>query len=433
MSTNGREVRLVGVTHTMKERNQPFPTGAVGTVMINTTPIYNVNFPASSYSSREVTWSQGHPGPPYKEGGWFTNWEAIDPRAELKSVGDYRAQRAPVRRYVGGFFCGNFGNSLYSNGLTYVKDVGTSASPLTEDSAWSPYKHGATAWNRFRPGKSVADAAQFIAEMKDVPRMLQTSAKGFAQLWRSMGGSRTAFGPKNVADHWLNTQFGWMPFLNDLCKFKQTYDKADDYYNRARRNNGRWVRRHGTVVDDVESELLLREERNTAHNPLLDSYFYAPGLYQTGNYTVSRVKTEKAWFTGRFRYWVPNIDSVQFKDSFLRQLYGLNVSPSLVYELTPWSWLADWFSNAGDVLSNADNGWASNLVSNYAYTMMSREVSVEVNSLHALLGNPLNDTWNFSISFKGRSVAHPFGFGVLDGDLSARQQSILAALGISRV
>jgi hypothetical protein len=38
----------------------------------------------------------------------------------------------------------------------------------------------------------------------------------------------------------------------------------------------------------------------------------------------------------------------------------------------------------------------------------------------------------FRTVYKRRVKAHPYGFGLTDGDLSPRQLAILAALGISR-
>lgn len=263
--------------------------------------------------------------------------------------------------------------------------------------------------------------------------MLKGTAEFFHNAWKAMGGAPDFFGPKRVADAWLNTQFGWLPFLSDMRKFAKTYHDADRQLAHLRRNNGRWVRRGGSVREVTGSEVVASSATQNMHSPTLATYFYpgaSSGYY--GSYTVTRETSQRVWFKAAFRYYIPEIRSVAWERKALRLLYGGNISPSLLWNLTPWSWLVDWCSSVGDAIDNLDNGLAENLAAKYAYIMGTTEESYRVKS-HCALDSPVDAEWEFLISRKTRSEASPFGFGLTPDDFTGRQWSILSALGLSRL
>jgi hypothetical protein len=115
------------------------------------------------------------------------------------------------------------------------------------------------------------------------------------------------------------------------------------------------------------------------------------------------------------------------------ELYGLKPNPALIWELTPWSWLVDWCSNVGDIISSMDTGWAENLAAKYAFVMKSHtEMYVSSSTVHLRDGD-ISDAWTFPYEWKSREGASPFGFGLTGLDFSDRQWSILSTLGISRL
>jgi len=290
-----------------------------------------------------------------------------------------------------------------------------------------PSSYGATGWNKFRPTRSGAELGVFLGEFKDIPRMLKTTAKGFHDVWRAMGGSKTNFGPKSVANHWLNTQFGWSPFLSDLRKFYKTTVDIDKKLKQLRRDNGRWIRRGGTVqVDGAVAS-------GTVNSPMYPSL--PTSLYATpyGYHEWTRKTQFISWFEGAFRYWIPGKpDSLGWNAQALAQIYGAQPSPSLIWELTPWSWLLDWCSNVGDVMANVSSMMFDNLCAKYAYIMGSYRHSVDVTGYSNYKTAPATGMWSAVLMSKSRIAASPFGFGLTGADFSARQWSILGALGISR-
>lgn len=392
-----------------------------------------VKVAAPSHYDRETTFDQCHPGPPYRSGGPFGTVKSHYGRYEQHNTGTYYQSYSALIAYE---YVGSFIVQDKAPGTSMAASMASSGeSGLYSLDVCDPSSYGASAWKRFKPAKPTADLGVFVGEIHDVPRMLQTTAKGFHNLWRSMGGSRTDFGPKRVADHWLNTQFGWLPFLSDMRKFVKAYTDSETIYNRLRRDNGQWVKRGGTIVDRVEDLANpTSSETVTAHAPPMVSCFYLDTQKQ-GAYVGTSTKQERAWFEARFRYYMPMLESVNGMEDLRFKLWnwGANISPSLLWELTPWSWLIDYFSNVGDVLSNMDSALTSNLVAKYAYVMRTVELVRHVDSLLRLKQATLVASADVErVVYKGRGGANPYGFGLTFDDLSERQWSILSALGFSR-
>jgi hypothetical protein len=392
-----------------------------------TTRTYNPARISSTYRYIEVTSDCLHPGPPYRSGGPFHSVKITDSQArELTNQGSYISANTVgyPAKYEGGFYCGAVPDAYHICSPSRMEDLADFGDGTS---------YGPTAWNRFKPGKPTADLGVFLGEIREVPRMLSTTAAGFAGLWKSMGGHRSSFTPKSVANHWLNHQFGWLPFVNDVRKFYRTYRNLDRHLQHLIRNNGRWVRRGGVVDSESSSEVVGGSETATAHLPGLSSAFFPDGIgATTGSHTRSIIESVQAWFRACFRYYIPDVGSVTWRRNAVRKLFGGSITPSLLWELTPWSWLVDWFTNVGDVIANMDTGLADNLAAKYAYVMCTRRSTYQVQSTLDMNCGSLQNTWSFSNVGKSRVGAHPFGVDLTIGDISLRQWSILSALGITR-
>jgi len=121
--------------------------------------------------------------------------------------------------------------------------------------------------------------------------------------------------------------------------------------------------------------------------------------------------------------------------ALLAQRLGLDPSPEDLWELAPWSWAVDWFSNAGDVISNVNSFQIDGTVLAYGY-MMEHTIISDTYTLTGVTdvnGDPVAiPTLTLVTETKVRQVANPYGFGVSWDGLSSFQASIIAALGISR-
>lgn len=373
-----------------------------------------------------------HPGPPYRTGGpfirqkWWTTRPNVDEGYVLMSGnGKYRYEGGFMISgpYVLPYFYDQFG---FSPGLRDEDDM--MAEMLVS---------GATGWNRARPGQPTAGLGQALAEMRDMPRTLQKTAADMRNIAKSVGGSgraiRDLIRPSGAGSSHLNIQYGWLPFISDMRRMAEAYVRMDKAISELRRHNGKWLRRRRTVKHVVENEVLVNTNV-TAVAPVLNSYFYSTtGGQVIGTNHVEANKLQHDWFVGKFRYWIPDIDTPAWSRKARRTLYGLSISPSLLYEITPWSWLIDWFTNLGDIISNLDNELAENLAAQYAYVMSHNSYSIDQVSTMLTDDGLITVKASHGYESKARMPACPFGFGLTEDLLSIRQWSILGALGLSRL
>jgi hypothetical protein len=118
----------------------------------------------------------------------------------------------------------------------------------------------------------------------------------------------------------------------------------------------------------------------------------------------------------------------------MKFVYGFNITPEILWELTPWSWLADWETNMGTVLHNLSAFAQDGLVMRWGYAMEEKisSVTYDLSGGRFFNGESTDCTQTFETIRRQRWNATPYGFGLNPDGFTARQWSILAALGISR-
>lgn len=144
----------------------------------------------------------------------------------------------------------------------------------------------------------------------------------------------------------------------------------------------------------------------------------------------------------KYQYYIPDTSSWQWDARARAVLFGALPTPSVVWEVLPWSWMVDWFTNVGDVMSNASVNAVDNLVALYSYIMEHKTTTVECtavsqweskyNQYWAYPGGSCTSVGKSTVETKARCGGSPFGMGITFSGLSAGQGAILAALGLSR-
>lgn len=283
----------------------------------------------------------------------------------------------------------------------------------------NPAAFGAEAWNKFKPAKPTLDLGVALAELREYPRMFDIQLRNL----RDAGGL------------YLNAEFGWKPLLSDIRRFLRLTHNLQRRLTQLARNNGKWVRVGGPVSSErtvLETwDVPIPANLGWPHiSPNPTGYFYGarPSTAAGSQYVESEI-----WFSGCFRYYMPEFSQaldISPLNAATRRMYGLNITPSLLWNLMPWSWLVDWFTNVGDIMSNLSDVGVD-LVAKYAYVMGKYRHVAEQQSTGYYYDN---DAVSVSIRrenvVKRRNAANPFGFGLSDKDLSVRQWAILTALGI---
>jgi hypothetical protein len=109
------------------------------------------------------------------------------------------------------------------------------------------------------------------------------------------------------------------------------------------------------------------------------------------------------------------------------RLLGVDLTPEVLWNLSPWSWMLDWFGDFGDVMTNISNLGHDGTVMQYGYLIERKNIQQTWTA--TFNGQPLRT--EVSYLTKQRMPASPYGFGVKFEELSSKQLAILAALGLS--
>lgn len=379
-----------------------------------------------------------HPKVGGDQGGLFSKYKHEFPYALVQAVDKYKLSFPTYDlEYNGGFAVTSFGSSSINASDIVQMGIGGAYGPNYMD----PSPYGAAAYAKFAPKQEVVNMGQFLYELRDLPGQLKTSLGGirgiYKQLLRKQRESDLSDW-RSPAGHFLNHVFGWEPFVKDLKTIVDTYDLFAFKLHEARMNNGKWIKREGTFSksDQITNQVTSIHSGTTVTSGAHPS-FWSNSLQKYRTTTYQRLQT-KVWFSGSFRFWIPDLGAPDDGINHLRNLlrvYGARITPHLVWKITPWSWLSDWFSNTGALFKNLADIQFDNLAHRYAYIMMRSQLQA-VNDTKVLLRPPLkqpNCFWAQNLETKKRRHAYKFNFATSSSELSARQSAILVALGITRM
>jgi len=325
----------------------------------------------------------------------------------------------------------------YSVGIAKNRYVGTqcafqSAITLTPLAVLSPSEilqltaYGSTAIARCLPTNPVSGLSNFIGELRrdGLPSLPGAQMRDQVEKSRSLKGG---------ANEYLNLKFAIEPTLSDLTKFTYAVKNHDKVLKQYIRDSGKPIRRKYRFPTQ---KTVTNSTISTNYRPSGPPSKYFPS---GGTLTLETVETVDRWFSGTFCYYLAMDDSLTGKlqryEQLANKLAGTRLSPELIWNLTPWSWAADWYANVGDVARNVSAFLQDGLVMRHGYVMEHRYIT-QTYSLTGYTGQPGVPTPSliqvFSFERKARIKASPFGFGKTASDLSPRQLSIIAALGISQ-
>jgi hypothetical protein len=274
---------------------------------------------------------------------------------------------------------------------------------------------GTSAIARCEPTRPEASVAQFLGELfrDGLPHII---GSGLLK-------ARTRFLLGSTGDEYLNYEFGWKPMMSDLRQMAHAVTHSHEILKSYAKHADVLTRRGYRFPESTDS---YSYEGSDA---CYVTYFgVAPG-------SSSRITSSKSWFRGAFKYHIPVQNSVlgRFErwNRLANHLLGISLTPETVWELAPWSWAADWFSNAGDVFHNISAMGLDGLVMQYGYMMNEQKAQSSWN-----VSEPLNGVTGLNLQVKHvqkvRIPATPYGFGISFGDLLGYQQSVIAALGLTR-
>lgn len=420
---------------------------------------------------KEGVWDEKHPGPPYLTGGpFFLRRTGYD----LPVVGNGLYMSRRIDYAQGGCNGHNLGpntdwRKFYQGGFTCAPSVfefaGINLIPTVsgpdDRSSWLNADNleplGSRAYKKLSPKFEVSNLMQSLIEMKETVPMLKTSSKAFHQTWKVVagqyaGGAKYALKKaaekqgistmqavsKEGAGHFLNHQFGWRPFVQDVVNMCDLVINFEDHLTKAEGINNKWMkRRFREQKDQSETVHGVTSYDGTGCIP-----YFLPVEWLVSGASQQRYLTRRVteiWYEGRVKVYRPEFDTEDTsglpalkKVKQMLTLAGVNINPSTLWKVTPWSWLVDWFVNVGDFIQLLED--TNSTVFDYFYLMRrTREDSVYQASFAFQTGPQLSLEWTNFVEVKRRMVGgSPFSFTMPPSGLSGMQVAILAALGLSK-
>jgi len=358
-----------------------------------------------------------------------------------------------TRRYDGGFCVpplsywggGGYATPFYSDNSSYLPDVAA---------------YFDRAWHKAKPKLELSSLYVFLKELKDGTRMLESTASLFGEEYRKSFSTFMRSGnitvlhgaqisspkmtPGAIAEQFLNHQFGWAPFINDILSFGNAYFDAAAHIKKLTDENGQWVRRRAKVEKAEDSRILYEE--NPAYNstsyviPCFPNAMSSEFFSSPPHWRVTETSKLSVTASGKFRFYRPEFD-VTLPDytsawkQVLRyiKIYGLEVNPHHIWQATPWTWLVDWVSNLGSYIENLSDTLLDQVAAEYFYVTAKRMVSRKIEISLPLHSGLRVLTFERKFESKQRSSADsPYGFNLTWENLSPRRLAILASLGITR-
>jgi hypothetical protein len=279
---------------------------------------------------------------------------------------------------------------------------------------------GATAISRCMPTNPAFDMSTAIGEVTNdgLPHVIGSSA------FKSQ--VRTA---KKAGDEYLNYEFGWLPLVSDLRKFAHAVKHRHEIMQSFIKGSDRKIRRGYEIPRTPEGYY----PKSSSFNSI---YYINTTSQLIGTTHVTDSADSHQWFKGAFRYHVPVSVSHGNKAAYWyaesKKILGLELTPEVVWNLAPWSWAIDWFTNTGDVMHNISRLGKDGLVLEYGYIMCNNfvERSIAFEPIPSL--NASNSFYRRRSESKQRIPATPYGFNLSYGGLSSTQQAVITALGLSR-
>lgn len=183
------------------------------------------------------------------------------------------------------------------------------------------------------PSRSHVNVPAFLGELRDVPKLVKDWGGGLL---------------RKIAKGNITYKFGIAPMVSDLRKLVKFSDSVNQRMRMLKKlRDGKTIRKRVSLGTAEMSDPISRE------------LIHSNGAFLYGGFQPFYAM--KAWGTAEWKL-LPDTDLPMMNEDELKKLatrlsLGISTRGALeaAWELTPWSWFIDWFSNVGDVLAATNN------------------------------------------------------------------------------
>lgn len=230
---------------------------------------------------------------------------------------------------------------------------------------------------------------------------------------------------RKAGGEYLNVEYGWLPLVSDMRNFARAVKRHHSILSDLKAGSGKWTRDGYSFP----SQTTFEAQGGTCFIYMASD----SGKSAVANCNLITYQENRTWFKGAFSYVLPASDTQLGKAalyaSYADKLLGVKPTPAAIWQATPWSWALDWFTNAGDVMTNISQLGQNGTVLEYGYMMSTCKTSYTINHAAGIYNTAGSRT--LLREYKKRYPANPYGFGVTNESLTAAQVAIVAALGLS--
>lgn len=301
------------------------------------------------------------------------------------------------------------------------------------------------------PNRAEIDLARSLGEMKDYPRLARAS-------------SYVPRGPNFLGSAYLNVVFGILPTYRDIASAAEMVIESEDTVNNYLAQEKARIRKTMSETIWSASDGGLKRGKASAFRQLDAPYDIGGFPCRVSKLLHSGIATRSdiivptihwSWWAERvrkafatFEFFIPKPQGVEGRlqryAKSARALLGSGVTASTVYDLTPYSWMVDWFIDVGGLLRYQQNVADNQTVASRAgwtttdFLTFSAQMSVEIDKTG--VSSPRNVVFDFSpggsatVVYRNvhRRRGNPYSMSP-NWDLSPQQLAITAAMGLSHL
>jgi len=254
---------------------------------------------------------------------------------------------------------------------------------------------------------------------------------------------------KVLSSQYVNLEFGFEPFKQDLLSLIKSVKDASKALAQVQRDVAQQIRRRHefppespkeTDFNDFDPNLIWPSNSFVDRDGAIMAA--VTGGNQRYHESAKVITSRRIWFSGAYVYYFPVVDVLDDILDRVNSIAGVEITPSVLWELAPWSWLADWRFNIGNILSNFSSLSEFNQVLKYGYLMVETTSTtiITYDDVRVSNGSPngfpstryvgsVSSYWT-SVR-KERFRASPYGFGQDPDGFSTTQWAILLSLGLT--
>lgn len=331
------------------------------------------------------------------------------------------------------------GRENTTNANRYTYDGPVYAALVTSSRPASNFASNSTldAWGRALISRTIptspeAGLATFLGELREgLPRIV-----GHSLLNRNNPPPRR----KDAGGEYLNWQFGLKPFANDLAKMALAVTSFHAKVEKFRQSSDLVVHKKAHLSETATNGVFAETTPNLKFprcNATPVNFWNTFGLQaQVLTQTVQNV-----WFSGAYSYHLAEahnfLSKMERYEQLANNLLGTRITPEVVWELTPWSWLIDWVSDAGIFFKNLSALSSDSLVLRFGYVMCETRTTwtktvLAIPPFASDIVAPKAIVTKYELVSKQRRRASPYGFGLNPSAFSGTKWAILGALGMTK-